>query len=142
MRSTVLALALGVLLFSAPAVRAAQDPEKQDAKARIPQSGDTITVTGCIAGSTIQDLDTGYTFRLKGDKALLKSIDKEHKGHSDELTGVLRSSLQTGDMKSRQVGRTTITVGMSESRAGGAPRELNPVLEVKSITHRPATCEK
>lgn len=136
MRSSIVALALGSLLASG----AGQD--KPEGTAKIPDIGDTITVTGCIGGQTIQDLDTGYTFRLKGKKALLKEIEKDHKGHSDELTGILRSSLQAGAMKSTQVGRTRISVGMSESRAGGAPREMNPVLEVTSIVHRPAVCQK
>jgi hypothetical protein len=139
MRSATLTLALGTLL----AVTAlAQDPKPSEEKAKLPQIGDTITVKGCIAGSTIQDLDTGHTFRLKGDKALVKQIEKEHKGHSDELTGILRSSLQTVGMKGGQVGRTAISIGMTDSRGNSAPRELHPILEVTSIEHRPVTCEK
>jgi hypothetical protein len=124
------------------AASAAQDPPRDQTK--IPERGDTITVEGCLDGSTIKDIDTGLTFRLKGEKALIKQLGKEHKGHMDKLTGVLKSELRMGGVKGKRVGNTVISIGGAEARTspGAMQQELNPVLEVKTLEHLPGVCSR
>ena len=120
----------------------AQPPPDQN-KTKIPEKGDIIVVKGCIAGSsTLEDLESGRIYRLKGAKALLKQLTKEHAGHVEEVTGELQSSLRMGNTKIAQVGRTRITIGAAEGRNTGAPTELNPVLSVRSFEHTAISCPK
>jgi hypothetical protein len=137
MRHAALVFALCVSV----AASAAQDPvEKRGDK--LPEKGSVITIKGCVTGSsTLQDDETGLTYRLKGKKELLKDLGRQHKGHVDELTGILQSSLLMSGMKSTQVGNTTISIGAAESRNSG-PRELHPIVEVTSLTHRDVACKK
>lgn len=130
------------VLFVSVAALAAQDrPEEKSAK-KLPEKGSTITIKGCVTGSSsLQDDETGLTYRLKGEKGLLKDLGREHKGHMDELTGILQSSLLMAGSKSRRIGNTTISIGAAESRSSG-PRELNPIFEVKSLKHLPVLCTK
>ena len=129
------------LLVSVAALGTQESPAEKS-KNKLPQKGSTITIKGCITGSSsLQDDDTGLNYRLKGDKALLKDLGNEHKGHVDELTGILQSSLLMAGTKSKRVGNTTISIGAAESRNTG-PRELNPIFEVKSLKHLQAVCTK
>ncbi len=117
--------------------------EKPEQKTRLPEKGDIIVVTGCIAGSSmLEDRESGRIYRLKGPKGLLKQLWKEHAGHIDEVTGELQSSLRMGNTKIGQVGRTRITIGASETRNTGAPTELHPVLSVRSFEHTGIPCPR
>jgi len=135
MFSTMIAGALlSVLLVQSP-------PEQKPAK--IPEKGDIILVRGCIVGSsTLEDLESGRIYRLKGEKTLLKQLLKEHAGRIEEITGELQSSLRTGNTKIGQVGKTRITIGASGPRDTGAPRELHPVLSIRSFEHTALPCPK
>lgn len=131
---TIAGALLSVLLVQSP-------PEQK--KTKIPEKGDIIVVKGCIAGSSmLEDLESGRIYRLKGAKALLKQLTKEHAGHMEEVTGELQSSLRMGNTRIAQVGRTRITIGASETRNTGAPTELNPVLSVRSFEHTAVPCPK
>lgn len=138
MRHAALVFALFVSVAASPA----QDPAVEKRTSKLPEKGSVITIKGCVTGSsTLQDDETGLTYRLKGKKALLKDLGREHKGHVDELTGILQSSLLMSGTKSTRIGNTTISVGAAESRNSG-PRELNPILEMTSLTHRDVACTK
>lgn len=140
MRSAAFAFALVISLAFVPL--GAQDPPVEKKSDKLPEKGSVMTIKGCITGSSqLQDDDTGLTYRLKGKKALLKDVGDEHKGHVDELTGILRSSLLMGGTKSKRIGNTTISIGAVESRNTG-PRELNPIFEVTSLKHLPVRCTK
>ena len=134
--------AFAFALFVSVAASAAQDPPVEKRADKLPEKGSVITIKGCVTGSsTLQDDETGLTYRLKGKKELLKNLGREHKGHVDELTGILQSSLLMAGTKSTRIGNTTISIGAAESRSSG-PRELNPIFEMTSLTHRDVACTK
>lgn len=140
MRSPALAFALLISMASVPLPAQERPAEKRSDK--LPEKGSVMTIKGCITGSSqLQDDETGLTYRLKGKKDLLKDVGREHKGHVDELTGILQSSLLMGGTKSTRIGNTTISIGAVESRNTG-PRELNPIFEVTSLKHLPVLCTK
>src|SRR5262245_16788140 len=82
---------------------------EQNDRARIPKKGDTIIVKGCLRGSSVEhasviredaegkreDVDEvpSYTYRLQGDKKLLKDLRDKHDRKVVEVKGILRSSL-------------------------------------------------
>lgn len=115
-----------------------RDPNKP------PDKGSTITVKGCVVGSSsIHDAGSGLTYRLKGKKDFLKMLGEEHKGHVDELTGVLQTNMRMGGVAGKRIGNTTVTIGAAESmNSPMTPREINPILEVKSIEHLGLPCTK
>jgi hypothetical protein len=131
---------LGLLTLPIPI--AGQDRPADPTKP--PEKGSTITIKGCIVGSSsLHDAESGLTYRLKGEKAFLKKLGEEHKGHVDEITGILQTSLQMGGTKGKRVGNTVISIGPAEPmRSSPTPREINPVLEVKSIEHTAILCVK
>lgn len=111
-------------------------------KSAEPKKGDVLTVKGCITGPTIEDLSSLRTYRLTGGKALLKELANDHTGHMDELTGTLKSTLVQASARSKQVGRTRISIGVAESRSAPDRGESLPVLSVKSFQHLPGVCAK
>jgi hypothetical protein len=75
-----------------------------------PAKGDSIIVTGCLAGPTLEAVETSrgdesgrlltpITFQLKGGKDLLKSLRSEHDGKQVEVRGILKSNLPLGDAR-------------------------------------------
>ena len=139
MHTTAMICAL-ISLFTLSSGGAPQD--RPEPKPKIPEKGDTIVVKGCLSGSMLQDSESGRTYRLKGEKGLMKVLTKEHKGHMDEVTGELKSSLLTGSTRSKQVGKTKISIGVADTRNTGVADEYNPVLQVKSFNHLPGECAK
>ncbi|MEO8076875.1 MAG: hypothetical protein ABI818_11125 [Acidobacteriota bacterium] len=109
-----------------------------------PRKGDPLVVTGCIIGPTIEETDTLRSFRLTGDKAIVKELAKEHAGHIDEVSGTLKSTLASGTTHGRQFGRSRVSIGIVESKSRPAPDrgEALPVLAVKSFRHLPGVCSK
>lgn len=143
------ALTIGLVL----AILAAQ--EKPAEPTAIPKRGDTVTVRGCIVGGTIESSETevpdssrkysGFiTYRLTGDKKVLKQVKQEHDGHVDVLTGVLKSDLPDPNTpRGKRIGNTRITVGI-----GGQPHpdprapQYMPALQVKEVEHTGASCRR
>src|SRR5262249_50849425 len=91
-------LAAVVLPTAGPLV--AQKPE---GGASGPKKGDIVTIRGCVswpllvqAGFWKVDITyqaaTPYTYRLSGDKNLVKPLQKEHADTIVEVTGVLKST--------------------------------------------------
>jgi hypothetical protein len=113
-----------------------------DQKVAEPRKGDPLIVTGCITGPTIQETDTLRTYRLTGDKTILKELAKAHVGHLDEISGTLKSVLVESATRTKQVGKTRISIGAVESRSAPERREGLPVLAVKSFRHLPGACTK
>jgi hypothetical protein len=125
------ALSVGPLLQSGVEPKGAQ-----------PRMGDALVVIGCIMGPTIEEVDTGRTYRLTGDKAVVKELAKGHVGHMDEVSGTLKSTLVASTTRSKQVGKTRITIGAVESRSAPERGESLPVLSVKSFRHLLGVCAK
>lgn len=131
-----------VLLVAAPALSAADDPR--------PKKGDTVVARGCVGGGVLETLDiatkdgkareiSALTFRLTGDKKLLKMLKEEHADHSDTLTGVLKTDLPderkgTGT----RIGNTSIGIGITNPNA--STQRALPVLEVKEFEHTDIKC--
>ena len=133
------------------ALGSAQDkPEQPFAE---PKRGDTVEVRGCVTGATIDSTDTTapdrkasysgrVTYRLTGNKKLLKQIKSEHVGHTDVLTGVLKSDLpHQNAAPGMRIGGTRVVVGGgSTSRSNRDDPPYLPVLEVKRIEHATDSC--
>jgi hypothetical protein len=129
------------LALAAPRAQGGSDP-KVGAE---PKKGDALVVTGCIAGQTIEETDTLRTYRLTGDKAVVKELTKEHAGHLDEVSGTLKSTLTGTSATGTQAGRTRITIGVVETRSDPQRPDRGPslpVLAVKSFRHLPGACTK
>ena len=127
--------------------------DKTSDQSRMPKRGDTVVVRGCIAGSTIESRETEVsdstgkysafvTYRLTGDKKTLKQIKDDHEGHSDVITGRLKSDLPNANTpRGKRIGNTRITIGVGEQpRTNPREPQYMPALEVKEIDHTGVTC--
>lgn len=143
------ALVLAVVMAAAPI--AAWQTEKPTGP---PKKGDRIEVKGCLSGSAleaagIRDTDAigtlaiGLTFRLTGDKKLLKQLRDEFGGKVVDVEGILKSDLPRENAGAGQLGRMRIAIG-GPSAAPGSPeaeaRRSFPVLEVKSFRGSATSC--
>jgi hypothetical protein len=122
-------------------------------KPRTPKKGDTIQIEGCLRGSAVEAANLMtvdaegetreqsdiplLTYRLQGDKKLLKDLKEKHDRRVVTVKGILRSELMHRAMGTT-VGRTRIMIG-SEPHGGDAPM---PVLEATSFEGHPVTCAK
>ena len=99
MRTRLLVCAL-VLTVGGSAAAA----QKEKDASRPPKKGDAIMVRGCLTGQALEASElgstditgapsSGVTFRLTGDKTLLKQMRDEHDGKVVEVQGVLKSNL-------------------------------------------------
>lgn len=135
-------IALLTLLVAGPVVSAADDPK--------PKKGDTVVARGCVGAGVLETLDlrttdgkarevAALTFRLTGDKKLLKTLKEEHANHSDSITGVLKTDLpdEKRSVETR-VGNTSIGIGMVNPNA--STQRALPVLEVKEFEHTDIKC--
>jgi hypothetical protein len=150
------ALVLATLLPVAAV--AAQDqppaaPTKPAAGAATPTKGDRIAIYGCLRGSALEATDIGasedvspmtqgITFRLTGDKKLLKELKEKHEKKLVEIHGLLKSDLEPRYPQTK-LGRVRIGIGSpatgSASAADEAKRSV-PVVEVTSFTGRDTSC--
>jgi hypothetical protein len=122
---------------------------------RTPQKGDSVVVKGCLRGSSLESTETGIlnsdatmmtalTYRLTGNKAMLKSLRAEHDGRVVEVTGILKSKLPTGsEEQGLTLGGTRVRVGVGSAPVGSPAAEVNrsiPVLEVKEFEGLAVQC--
>ena len=144
------ALAIAVLLPVAGVV--AQDKAPSD----LPPSkkGDAIVIYGCLRGSALEATDVGagevvspvtqgMTFRLTGDKALLKEMKEKHDRKVVEVRGVLKSDLMPSSWRERTVGNTRISIGTPSTGSASANEEAKrsvPQVDVKSYEGRDISC--
>jgi hypothetical protein len=133
----IIAPFLSVAIFSGSIRQGDAVPKPQE-----PRKGDFLAVTGCINGPTVEERDTGRSYRLTGDKALVKEISKVHVGHIDEVSGILKSIPTSSAGGGKQVGRTRIRIGVVESRSAPDRAEPMPVLSVKSFRHLDGVCAR
>jgi hypothetical protein len=118
------------------------------------RKGDRIAIYGCLRGSSLEATDLGggsddvspvtqgLTFRLTGDKKLLKEMKEKHEKRLVEVQGVLKSDLQPSAPEAK-VGRVRIGIGTPPTGSMAAADEAKrsvPVVEVTSYTGRDMTC--
>lgn len=130
---------------------------RQEDKRPALRNGDPIVARGCLHGPTLEAADagpadgdsllpTGLSFRLKGKKDILKDLIAKHDGQLVEITGVLKSKIDTGATRGRKIGNTRIVVGAGSSIRDRAmmpnDQELLPVLEVKSFEGAGLNCRR
>jgi hypothetical protein len=148
-------LALLATLLICSAVLGAQ----QDDKARMPKKGDAVIVKGCLRGSSVESADLmvedqegtvreqaqvpRLTYRLQGDKSLLKDLKSKFDRTVVEVKGTLQSQLSKSGIGT-DVGRTRITIGV-DPKTGRLPQgadQVVPVLEAKSFEGSGVSCGK
>lgn len=148
MRHTTL---LALLLASASVMALAQEGAPPNKPV---QKGDSIVVKGCLTGTALDATEAsgleapvaegGLTFRLTGDKKLLKSLREEHDRTLVEVRGILKSDPPLSRSGTR-IGKMRITIGAA-SPATGRPeaesRRSVPVLEVKSFHGGQTSCAR
>ena len=122
-----------------------------------PKKGDAVIVRGCLRGSAVEQADLltedtegdpkqndqvpPLTYRLQGDKSVLKELKDKHDRKVVEVKGILRSELSRSGIGT-DVGRTRITIGAdprNPTRGGEAPM---PVLEAMSFEGSTVSCGK
>jgi hypothetical protein len=134
-----------LIVFVLMAMTAQNDaPRKRD---------DLVTVSGCVSGNHLK-LPSGTTsavdgplrtseFVLEGPKELLRTIQKDHDGHYEEVTGTLKlpPSKPNVLIRQKELGpKTRITVG---TRAAADPEAPAPVrLTVSSHRHLADRCSE
>ena len=151
MRNALLFVALVALVYPAGL------DARQDGKHPPLKNGDTIIAEGCLRGPTLEAADagpvdgdsllpTGLTFQLKGKKEILKDLIAKHDGQLVEITGVLKSNIETGATRGRTIGKTRIVVGVQSATPDRAlmpnEQELLPVLEVRSFEGGALNCRR
>ena len=141
------ALALVVLLPIA-GVLAQEKPAPSPTK-----KGDRIVIYGCLRGSSLEATDVGgsddvsamtqgITFRLTGDKKVLKELKEKHEKKLVEVRGILKSDLQPRYPETK-LGRVRIGIGSPSTGSASAADEAKravPVVEVASYNGLDTSC--
>lgn len=120
--------------------------QEGETASRPTRKGDALTVTGCLHGAALEATEVsapdasalvaaGLTFRLTGDRKLLRELRQEHDRKVVEVRGVLKSELPHAAGQGHNVGGMRITIGAASpgGRLESEPRRVLPVLEVKSF---------
>lgn len=138
----LLALLAAVVIATVPAQE--KEPERR------PQRGDTLVARGCLGSGVVEAAEledeagrvryaVPLTYRLSGDKKLLKTLKEQHAHHADLLTVVLRSDLPDERRSAgARIGNTRIGLGIPDPNPSN--RQVLPVLEVKGFEHRDIRC--
>jgi hypothetical protein len=149
---TIMRHAIAIALLLPVAGVIAQDKAPSDTPPS--KKGDKIAIYGCLKGSALEATDVGgsedvspvtqgMTFRLTGDKALLKEMKEKHDKKVVEVRGVLKSDLLPASWGERTVGNTRISIGAPTTGSASANDEAKrsvPVVEVKSYEGRDISC--
>jgi hypothetical protein len=147
---SVVALLIAHLLSAVPL-------SAQDALQKPPKKGDTIVVRGCLRGNAVEQADLliedaegdakrndsvpALTYRLQGDKSVLKELKDRHDRMVVQVKGILRSELSGGG-PGTTVGRTRITMGSDPRNPTRGAEEQLPVLDAKSFEATKVSCGK
>jgi hypothetical protein len=144
-------------VFIALIIACAAPLAAQDAASRLPKKGDTIIVRGCLRGSAVEHADLmvqdaegdakhnpqvhTLTYRLQGDKGVLKELKDKHDRMVVQVKGILRSELSRSGIGT-DVGRTRITIGADPRNPTRGAEQPLPVLEAKSFEPTTVSCGK
>lgn len=129
----------------------------QDAPQKPPKKGDTISVRGCLRGNAVENADLliedaegeprqheqvpSMTYRLQGDKGVLKELKDKHDRMVVQVKGILKSEV-AGSGIGTNVGRTRITIGVDPRNPTRGAEQPLPVLEAKSFEATTVSCGK
>jgi hypothetical protein len=144
------AILVGMLAAVTSMAVAAQEDKRPSKPVR---KGDTISVTGCLKGGSLEATESealeatgvlvsGVTFRLTGDKGVVKELKEKHDGKVVSVKGILKSDLTHLGGQSHHVGKMRIRIGSptpSPNSPEAESRRALPVLEVKSFDGAGAT---
>jgi hypothetical protein len=124
---------------------------------KIPKKGDAVIVKGCLRGSAVEQADLlvedaegdatphdqvpTLTYRLQGDKKILKELKDKHDRMVVEVKGILRSELSHSGIGTT-VGRTRITIGADPRNPTRGGEQPVPVLEAISFEATAVSCGK
>ena len=151
MTHATLAIGLAAALWTS----AVQEKPKKDPTS-LPKKGDPVVVKGCLRGGALESADvaaedsdltvaSGLTFRVTGNKALLKDMKQKTEGRLVEVKGVLKSELLPREGYGTNLGRMRVTIGTPSANPGSAAAEANrsiPVVEVKSFEGTETGCAR
>ena len=145
------ACSISTLLLCAISLAAQTAPQKP------PKKGDTIIVRGCLRGSSVEQADLmvedaegeitrneqvpDLTYRLDGDKNVVKELKDKHDRMVVQVKGILRSELSRSGIGT-DVGRTRITIGADPRNPTRGAEQPMPVLEAKSFEATTVSCGK
>lgn len=140
-----------ILLLAVPLSAQQTMPQKP------PKKGDTVSVRGCLRGNALEQAelriedaegDTSrndqvplLTYRLQGDKKILKELKDKHDRMVVQVKGILRSEL-SGTGIGTTVGRTRITMGSDPRNPTRGAEDQLPVLDAKSFEATTVGCGK
>ena len=130
---------------------------QQTAPQKPPKKGDTVVVSGCLRGNAVEHAelliedaqgDTSrndqvplLTYRLQGDKKVLKELKDKHDRMVVQVKGILRSEL-SGTGIGTTVGRTRITMGSDPRNPTRGAEDQLPVLDARSFEATTVSCAK
>jgi hypothetical protein len=152
MRRNIMRYALAIAVLLPVAGLVAQD--KAPSNTPPSKKGDAIAIHGCLRGSALEATDIGtgedvspvtqgMTFRLTGDKTLLKEMKEKYDKKVVEVRGVLKSDLMPASWREATVGNTRISIGTPSTGSIAPDQEVKrsvPQVEVKSYEGRDISC--
>ena len=139
---------LGILVAAALSAVPVIGQQKPEGGVTAPKKGDIAFIRGCNAWPLLVQAGlakpeitghagTAYTYRLSGDKNLVKPLQKEHLHTIVEVTGVLRAPATPPPApRSKEFGKTRVYVGSSGS-APTPPEYVEPPLLLRVTAFQP-----
>lgn len=138
---------LALIVLVVAAVQPGGSTQKEDQGDRPTRKGDALVVKGCLSGASLAATETsatggaallsaGLTFRLTGERRLLRQLRDKHDRRIVEVRGILKSDLPQPSAQGRNVGGMRIAIGAPSPNAGRPQAEsmrLLPALEVKAF---------
>jgi hypothetical protein len=129
---------------------------QQSDKPKIPKKGDVIVVEGCLRGSAVESADLlivdeegtpraqnqvpRLTYRLQGNKSVLKELKQKFDRMVVQVKGTLRSELSRSGVGT-EIGGTKVMIGVDPKNARTASQPM-PVLEAQSYEGSTVSCVK
>jgi hypothetical protein len=147
MRGLIFTVATAGLTIALPAAARGQQPSSKP-------SPNSVTVRGCVEGrvlTTTDDSSIGdgrHTFDLTSEKQM-RALLKEHSGHIEEVTGVLKAGDGNGTVtvKEKNVGskgRAYVGAGRTDPPSPSTTSEavVRSSISVRSLTHIANDCSR
>ena len=158
MKSQRFALALiAFCLWAMPLAARTGPTQPQTQPPTQPKKGDAVIVRGCLRGSAVEQADLlledsggearendavpQLTYRLQGEKKVLRELKDKHDRMVVQVKGILRSELSRSPMGTT-VGRTRITIGADPRHPTRGADQPMPVVEAISFEGTTTRCGK
>ena len=106
-----------------------------------PKQSDLVTVRGCLRGSTLTTAFEPRQFQLTSSREL-STLLKNHSGHTEEITGRLKSGNVAGAtvIKEKRGSHGRVYIGVDTRSSTPSEGVTLPVIEVRSVTHIEDNC--